>query len=133
MTEQGKKILKGVGITVGILLILGIGVMIYIKSTKKDEGDEDENPYAKPRQPSGNTGSNTGPTNSSSYTVNQIKQMQNWLIVIGTKVDNQVIVNAIVDSGGIDGKIGPGFRKAEAEGIRVGLFDSRARLFERSQ
>jgi hypothetical protein len=133
MEAQTKKILKGVGITVGILLIVGIGVMIYIKSTKKGDGDEDENPYTKPRQPNGNTGSTSGSINAVSYTINQIKGMQNWLMIRAINANNQVIIQAIENTGGIDGVIGSGFRKAEAEAIRIGLIRDRAQLFERSK
>lgn len=131
MTTKSKKILKGVGITVVILLILGLGVMIYFKSTKSGDEDNDDNPYTKPRNTSSGSGSGSGST--SVYTKDEIKGMQNWLMIRAMNADNQVIIQAIESTGGIDGIIGSGFRKAEAEAIRIGLIKDRASLYEKSR
>ncbi len=130
MTPQSKKILKGVGITVLILSIIGLGVLIYFKSTISGDEDKDENPYTKPRNPSTSSGSTSS---SVSYTKDEIKGMQNWLMVRAINANNQVIIQAIETTGGIDGKIGAGFRTAEAEAIRIGLIKDRASLYEKSR
>lgn len=130
MTERGKKILKGVGITVGILLIIGVGVMIYYKSTRSDDENEDENPYTKPSQPKS---SSPKSTSSLSFSVEEIKGMQSWLWSSAIVSQNKIITAAINDTGGIDGKIGPGFIKAENEAIRVGLIKDRRDLFAKSK
>lgn len=132
MTEQSKKILKGVGITVGILLILGIGIMIYFKSTKSNEEDEEENPYIKPKQAASSTNATSSGGVNPEYTKAEIKRMQSWLLSTSRLIMNTYIERAITDSGGLDGVIGSGFRKAEAEAIRIGLLKDRNDLYIRS-
>lgn len=116
MTAESKTIWKTVGITAGVILIIGAIVIIVIQRRKRNEELEDID-YA-PEKSSGSSSSGSS-VNNSGFTTEEVKRMQSWLVKIATMWQNSVIVNAIQSTGGIDGKLGSGFNKALAEAIRV--------------
>ena len=123
MTTNKKQVWKTVALVAGIVLVVGaIVIIIYQQHKKKNEEETgDENPYVPTSKPhvasSGSSGSGTGGLN---FTKDEIKQMQQWLLNLGYFGQNQVIIQAINGSGGIDGVIGSGFNKALNEAIRLG-------------
>src|SRR5690606_25274976 len=107
MTTKQKKILKTVGIVSGILL-LGVGVYaLYRRHTRMDV-------YY---NPSPNTNSRSV---KQTYSTDQIKRMQSWLLTQALIYNNNTVRDAINSSGGIDGMMGEGFSTALNEAIRLG-------------
>jgi hypothetical protein len=58
--------------------------------------------------------------------------MQSWLYSEGIKAQNQLILDSIMKTGGIDGVMGKGFNAALAEAIRAGIVDSLSDLYQRA-
>ena len=119
MTPENKRILKIVGISVGIALVLtAISIGLYKYFHRNDENIETESD-----EPSQNNYNQSKPQvvnyYNSGFSKDQIEQMQSWLVKIGSLWHNDLIVRAIRDSGGIDGVIGNGFNTALKEAIRV--------------
>jgi hypothetical protein len=80
-----------------------------------------------PSKPSSGTsggGSSTSSFGGRSFSKAEIEKMQSYLFNMGAMAMNDTIVSAIRDSGGIDGKIGTGFKNAYNEAIRVGIIKS---------
>lgn len=121
MTAKTKKVIKIVGISSAILLIIGTGIYIYYRSTHQTD-DNDENLYDSIPKSS----------NSSSYSSDEIINMQAWLLSIAIKNDNQLIIDAIQTTGGVDGYIGTGFNTALAEAIKQGYVTSLNDLYHKS-
>lgn len=114
MTPENKQLLKAIGISAGIVLIVvSVSVIIYKSTKKEDEETDGLNPYL---IPSG-TERTTTTSSKTEYTKEEIKKMQGWLVSKAVLEQNTIIINAIRDTGGIDGVIGNGFHKALNEAI----------------
>ncbi len=127
MNDQAKNNLKAVALSLGIVLIIASVVVIIYKQYQKgkDDSTDDTNPYL-PLSKSAHSPSQT-PSQSSfpnyfnqGYTKAEVERMQGWLFSTATLKHNEIIVKAIRDNGGIDGKMGSGFKIALKEAIRVG-------------
>lgn len=140
MTPDKKRIWKTVAIVAGITLVLtSIVIIIYQQHKKKKDETEDENPYVAAK-PSGASAVNSSSASSAgavytngSYTKAEVERMQSWLFSVATIWHNNVIVDAIRNSGGIDGKMGNGFNKALTEAIRVKYVTNLQDLYDRSK
>lgn len=128
MNAKQKKIVKVVGISAGVLLLIGgIVALIIYKQRQKELADEP----TFINNGSGSTGSSYTPT-SQSYTPVEIERMQSWLMQVGLTYGNSIIVDAIRTTGGIDGKIGKGFNTALDEAIRKGYVKSLSDLYDKT-
>lgn len=130
MTPENKKVLKIIAISAGIILILAVITILIVQQVKKrrEEGEESgisDGGDSAPSKPSTGTSSGGGSSTSSfggrTFSKAEIVKMQSYLMNMGAMAMNDKIVSAIRDSGGIDGKIGTGFKTAYNEAIRVGI------------
>lgn len=118
MTEKSKRIWKIVGISAGVLTIIGIGIYVWHKQTSKPEESAENEflpkvPYQAPSQ-APKTGT------AGLYSKQEIEKMQAWLLATGISMHNQIMSYAITSTGGLDGKIGKGFWTALNEAIKRG-------------
>ncbi len=132
MTPENKKVIKVIAISLGIAIIVTVATIIIIKQVQKSratkEADEKDGvsdggnpaPY-KPSSGSSSGGSSTSSFGGRTFSKDEIVKMQSYLFNMGAMKMNDKIVSAIRDSGGIDGKIGNGFKTAYNEAIRVGI------------
>lgn len=122
MTPETKQVWKAIALSAGILLVVtSIGIMVYRYFNKDDEPET--NIKVLDQTPDNPTPSYTSSTskgyNNLNYSFADVERMQAWLVKIATLWQNNVILKAIRDSGGIDGKMGTGFNIALKEAIRV--------------
>ena len=127
--KKEKKIGGLIALVAGIVLVFGSVVTIIIIKAKNKEVDE-ENPILDlDVAMSNNQNSNSG---SSAFSTEQIKAMQTYLLQIGIQHNNQYIIDAIQLTGGIDGKMGSGFKaaiqEAKEKGYLTGYEDILRRL-----
>lgn len=125
MTPETKKVVKTIAVSMGVILIVvSIVVIIYKKTKGGDESEDTFNPFAR----------NTEPIeiDESKYSRDEIERMQSWLIAKATEEQNNLIIDAIRDTGGIDGDIGEGFVKAINEAIRKGYVKDLEDLYKKS-
>lgn len=114
---ETKKVWKIVGISLGILALIGTG--LYFLLRKKEENNTQYMPEPeRVASPSGQ------------YSPEEIKNMQAWLLSEGIRNENQIITHAINSTGGIDGKIGNGFQTALSEAMKQGYIDSLNALYK---
>lgn len=124
MTPQEKTSLKIIAILGGILILTIATILIVrkIRDTRaereENEATEKEEAGSPPRSGSESSAMNT--LNGRTFTKTEIEKMQSYLINLGAFKMNDLIVRSIRDTGGIDGKIGSGFKAAFAEAIRIG-------------
>lgn len=128
MNAKQKKLVKVVGISAGVLLLIG-GIVALIIYKQRQKELEDEPIFI--NNGSGSTGGSYTPT-SQSYTPREIERMQAWLMQVGLTYGNSIIVDAIRTTGGIDGKIGRGFNTALDEAIRKGYVKSLSDLYDKT-
>ena len=126
MTARSKKIWKIVGVCTGVLLLIGAGAFFYYKSTKSQQ-EEDENPFLPSKSP---TGSSPKTGTAGLYSKSEIENMQSWLLSTGISNSNQVIIDAINTTGGVDGKIGNGFWTALTEAKKEGYVENLEELYD---
>lgn len=138
MTPQDKKTLKIVVISLGALVIVVVIVALIINNRDRDKDTEEIDTDSAPQK---TTNSSSGTASSSSslnsfqgrtFAKNEIEQMQSFLFNMGAMALNDLIVNSIRDSGGIDGKIGNGFKTAYNEAIRIGIINNLDDLYTRA-
>ena len=136
MTPENKKVVKIIAVSVGVILIVTVATIIIIKQVEKSrakkEAEEKDGVSndgdSAPSKPS--TGTSSGGSSSTSsfggrtFSKAEIEKMQGYLFNMGAMANNDTIVSAIRDSGGIDGKIGTGFKTAYNEAIRIGIIHS---------
>ncbi|NGF76822.1 hypothetical protein G5B10_13125 [Fluviicola sp. SGL-29] len=128
MNANQKKIVKIVGISAGVLLLIGgIVALIIYKQRQKELADEP----TFINNGSGSMGGSYTPT-SQSYTPTEIERMQSWLMQVGLTYGNSIIVDSIRTTGGIDGKMGKGFQNALDEAIRKGYVKSLSDLYDKT-
>lgn len=111
MNATKKNILPTLALIIGILLLIATGIFLTIKlrkDAKKTSQSRIKNKNFQSTQPDTKT------------EIEQIKRMQRYLLNLGVKYNNNFIIDAINLTGGIDGKIGSGFRSALSEAIEKG-------------
>ena len=133
MTPENKKVIKVIAISAGIILIVTVATIIIIKQVEKSratkEAEEKDGvsdggnpaPYKPSSGSSSGGGSSTSSFGGRTFSKSEIEKMQSYLFNMGAMKMNDKIVSAIRDSGGIDGKIGNGFKTAYNEALRVGI------------
>lgn len=139
MTAENKKVVKIIAVSAGIVLILTVITILIVKQVQKareareasritDGGD------SAPSKPSSGTsgGTSTSSFGGRTFTKNEIIKMQSYLFNMGAMAMNDTIVSAIRDTGGIDGKIGNGFKTAYNEAIREGIIYSLDDLYTKA-
>lgn len=133
MTPENKKVIKVIAISLGIAIIVTVATIIIIKQVQKSratkEAEEKDgvsdsgNPA--PSKPTSVSSSGGGTSTSSfggrTFTKDEIIKMQSYLMNMGAFHYNDLIYSSIRNSGGLDGKIGTGFKTAYNEAIRVGI------------
>ncbi len=119
MTPANKQIWKAVGISAGLILIIGGIIILVVQLKKRKEQEDSDEPEPVKKTGSGSWGSSGSSVNNSGFTTEEVKRMQSWLVQIATMWQNPIIISAIQSTGGIDGKMGSGFNKALAEAVRV--------------
>lgn len=134
MTAENKKTIKILAISVGIILVVTVVAVLIIqhinsdKDTKdKDEPSRDPDTVPKTTATSSGAASSSGSLNTfqgRTFAKADIEKMQSFLFNMGAMAMNDLIVNTIRNSGGIDGKIGNGFKTAYDEAIRIGIIKS---------
>lgn len=130
MTPENKLLLKRIALFVGIAAILATVIVLIVQNNKykRDAEKAEENSDASPPKPtstgtsggSSSGGSSTNTLNGRTFTKTEIEKMQTLMAFIGYMKQNQFIQSSIAETGGIDGKIGEGFKEALAECIRIG-------------
>jgi uncharacterized membrane protein len=134
MTPENKKVVKIIAVSVGIILVLSVITVLIVKQVEKNRAKReaekngvsdggDSKPSASSSSTSGG-GSSTSSFGGRTFSKTEIEKMQSYLFNIGAMAMNETIVSAIRDSGGIDGKIGNGFKTAYNEALRVGFIKS---------
>lgn len=132
MTAENKKVVKILAVSVGIILILTAVTILIVKQVQKSrdarEALKNSNNDSKGTNPApAKTGSNASGSTSTNtfggrtFTKAEIEKMQSFLFNTGAMALNEVIVSSIRDTGGIDGKIGAGFKTAYNEAVRIGM------------
>ena len=114
-----------IALVAGVVLVLGSVVTIIVIQVNKNKSNQEGEPIidldaAMSDMNNSSVGSSVG---SSSFTTEQIKAMQTYLLQIGIQKNNQYIIDAIQLTGGIDGKMGSGFRAAVQEAKDKGYLD----------
>lgn len=137
MTPQNKKIVKIIAVSAGIVLVLTVITILIVKQVQKSReqreasrisGEGDSAPSKTGWNSSGSS-SSTNSFGGRTFTETEIIKMQSYLFNMGAMAMNETIVSAIRDTGGIDGKIGTGFKTAYNEAIRTGLIHSLEDLY----
>lgn len=135
MTPENKKVVKIIAVSLGIILVVSVITVLIVKQVQKsaearkakEAGGISERGDSAPSKPSSGTssgGSSTSSFGGRTFSKEEITKMQSYLFNIGAMGMNETIVSAIRDSGGIDGKIGNGFKTAYNEALRVGYIKS---------
>jgi hypothetical protein len=131
MTVKEKKVVKIVGLSLGGAIILTVIIILIVKQVQKSRDAKSVEDLGS-SSPKINTGSNSSGYSSSStsslngrtFSKTEIEKMQSYLFNMGAMAMNELIVSSIRDSGGIDGKIGNGFKTALSEAIRINIVNS---------
>lgn len=131
--EPKKNIGSLIALSVGLALILGVGIYGVVKFINRDKdttGTTD--PYLVPNPATSGGGSNSAIADNKGFTTEQIKTMQTYLLQLGYQYNNRYIIDSIELTGGIDGVMGEGFKAAIIEardkGYLTGYEDVLARL-----
>ncbi|MNJ85720.1 hypothetical protein D3C87_31990 [compost metagenome] len=130
MTPENKKVVKIIAISAGVILILAVITVLIVKQVQKGReekggvSDEGDSAPSKSYPTSSGSGSSTSSFGGRTFSKAEIEKMQSYLFNMGAMAMNELIVSSIRDTGGIDGKIGTGFKNAYNEAIRVGIIKS---------
>lgn len=120
---NGKKIAIIIGILVGVGIIV-TSIVLYRKLGNKEDETEDFEPSY--------SGSSSPKIIQPKYEQQEIMRMQSWLVAKALSMKNKAIIEAIEESGGIDGKIGKGFNTALNEAVKIGIITSIEDLYNKS-
>lgn len=120
---NGKKIAIIIGILVGVGIIV-TSIVLYRKLGNKEDETEDFEPSY--------SGSSSPKIIQPKYEQQEIMRMQSWLVAKALSMKNKAIIEAIEESGGIDGKIGNGFNTALNEAVKIGIVSSIEDLYNKS-
>jgi hypothetical protein len=137
MTPENKKVVKIIAVSIGIILVLSVITILIIKQVQKGReereasriSDGGDSAPSKPSSGYSGGGSSTSSFGGRTFSKAEIEKMQSYLFNMGAMAMNDTIVNAIRDTGGIDGKIGTGFKTAYNEAIRIGIIHSLDELY----
>lgn len=132
MTPENKKVLKIIAVSAGVILILTVITILIVKQvqkrreTKDESGVSDTGNSTPSKTSSGSSASSSSSSSfgGRSFSKAEIEKMQSYLFNMGAMAMNDLIVSTIRDSGGIDGKIGNGFKTAYNEAIRIKIIKS---------
>lgn len=108
MTQKGK-ITAIVLTSIGALLLISTIIWVVVKRRKEEDSQSDTSRVNTSKEVQGNT---------------LIEKMQSYLLNLGMTHNNQVIIDSIRLTGGIDGIAGDGFETALAEAIDKGFISS---------
>ena len=137
MTPENKKTIKILAISVGVILVLTVITILIVKQVQKARAEKEESRISEggdstPSKPSSSTGSGGSSLNSfqgRTFSKTEIEKMQSFLLNMGAMALNEKMISAIRDTGGIDGKIGNGFKTAYNEAIRIGIIKNLEDLY----
>lgn len=137
MTPENKKVVKIIAVSIGIILVLSVITILIIKQVQKGREEREASRISDggdsaPSKPSSGTsggGSSTSSFGGRTFSKAEIEKMQSYLFNMGAMAMNDTIVSAIRDTGGIDGRIGTGFKTAYNEAIRIGIIHSLEELY----
>lgn len=137
MTPENKKVVKIIAVSVGIILVLSVITILIIKQVQKGREEREQSRISdggdsapsKPSSGYSGGGSSTSSFGGRTFSKEEIEKMQSYLFNMGAMAMNDTIVSAIRDTGGIDGKIGTGFKTAYNEAIRIGIIHSLNELY----
>jgi hypothetical protein len=136
MTPENKKRLKIIALSVGIIIVLAVITALIVKQIQKGRDEEasrisdgGDSAPSKPSSGYSGGGSSTSSFGGRTFSKEEIEKMQSYLFNMGAMAMNDTIVSAIRDTGGIDGKIGTGFKTAYNEAIRIGIIHSLNELY----
>lgn len=137
MTPENKKVVKIIAVSIGIILVLSVITILIIKQVQKGREEREASRISDggdsaPSKPSSGTsggGSSTSSFGGRTFSKAEIEKMQSYLFNMGAMAMNDTIVSAIRDTGGIDGRIGTGFKTAYNEAIRIGIIHSLDELY----
>ena len=134
MTPENKRIVKIIAISAGVILILAVITVLIVKQVQKgrdenETGEKDgtsDGHSAPPKTVSTSSGggSSTSSFGGRTFSKDEIVKMQSYLMNMGAMAMNDLIYRSIRETGGLDGKIGTGFKTAYNEAIRVGIIKS---------
>lgn len=133
MTPEGKRTVKIIAIVGGIALILTAITILIVQQVQKARAEREEEEAAASSKPAPQ---HTSPTALSvatlegrTFTKAEVEKMQSYMLIIGQFAQNEYIISNIRDTGGIDGKIGQGFKNALAECIRLKVVSGLDQLY----
>lgn len=137
MTPENKKVVKIIAVSIGIILVLSVITILIIKQVQKGReereasriSDGGDSAPSKPSSGYSGGGSSTSSFGGRTFSKAEIEKMQSYLFNMGAMAMNDTIVSAIRDTGGIDGKIGTGFKTAYNEAIRIGIIHNLDELY----
>lgn len=136
MTPENKKVVKIIALSVGIILVLTVITVLIVKQIQKGRDEEasrisdgGDSAPSKPSSGSSGGGSSTSTFGGRTFSKEEIEKMQSYLFNMGAMAMNDTIISAIRDTGGIDGRIGTGFKTAYNEAIRIGIIHSLEELY----
>lgn len=136
MTPENKKVVKIIALSVGIILVLTVITVLIVKQIQKGRDEEasrisdgGDSAPSKPSSGSSGGGSSTSTFGGRTFSKEEIEKMQSYLFNMGAMAMNDTIISAIRDTGGIDGRIGTGFKTAYNEAIRIGIIHSLDELY----
>lgn len=139
MTAETKKTLKILAISVGAVLILSVITYLIIKQVQKSRDAREALKASSgggdsaPKTSSGSSGSSSlNSFGGRTFSKTEIEKMQSYLFNMGAMAGNELIVSSIRDTGGIDGKIGTGFKTAYNEAIKEGIIKSLDDLYTKA-
>jgi hypothetical protein len=130
MTIKQKKIVKIGALSLGGAILLTVIIILIVKQVRKSreakasEGTGGSIKITTNPSSSSSSGSSTNTLNGRTFSSTEIEKMQSYLFNMGAMAMNELIVSSIRDSGGIDGKIGNGFKTALTEAIRINIVSS---------
>lgn len=139
MTAETKKTLKILAISLGAILILSVITYLIIKQVQKNRDAREALKASSgggdsaPKTSSGSSGgSSLNSFGGRTFSKTEIEKMQSYLFNMGAMAGNELIVSSIRDTGGIDGKIGTGFKTAYNEAIKEGIIKSLDDLYTKA-
>ncbi len=132
MTPENKKVVKIIALSLGAIIVLAVITILIVKQVQKGReareesriSDGGDSAPAKSNPTSSGGGYSTSSFGGRTFSKTEIEKMQSFLFNMGAMAMNDTIVSAIRDSGGIDGKIGTGFKTAYNEAIKIGIIKS---------
>lgn len=136
MKAENKKVVKVLAISIGGILILTVITVLIVQNIRlrkaEREAGESFSSGDSGTFKAGNSslvGSSINSFEGRTFLKTEIEKMQSFLFNRGAMAMNEVIVSSIRDTGGIDGKIGAGFKTAYNEAVRIGIIQNLDNLY----